>query len=324
MTKTLVKDPEAIRLGVIGMTEGNGHPYSWSAIINGYDRERMTKECPFPGIPGYLNLQPPEAFGIDGMRVTQVFCDDRKDAEQVSKLSLVPTVADTPEAMIRHVDAVLIATDIGGEHVTRARPFVEAGIPVFIDKPLCDNAADLAVFEKWVADGAAILSSSSTRFAAEYAPYQCPNAPLGEWRFIAMPMAKKWETYGIHALEAVYSITGPGYVSVRNTGTAERNIVHFKHRCGADVVIACGKGIVYGGAMALCGSKGNTTVVTKDTFSSFKAQLVEFAGYLKSGKRPYPFSNTAELMRLVIGGIESRERGGEEVTLKKHTKEEEL
>jgi len=313
MEKALVRDVQAIRLGVIGMTEGNGHPYSWSAIINGYDRERMTRECPFAGIPVYLNAQPPEAFGIDGVKVTHVYCDIRNDAEHVSALSCVPHVVDTPQALIGEVDAVLIATDIGGEHLERARPFVEAGVPVFIDKPLCDNAADLEIFERWVADGAAILSSSSTRFAAEYAPYQAPNAPLGEWRFIAMPMAKKWETYGIHALEAVYSITGPGYVSVRNTGAAERNVVHLKHRCGADVVIACGKEIVYGGALTLCGSKGNASVATKDTFSSFKAQLAEFVGYLQSGIRPYPFSNTAELMRLVIGGIDSRNRGGEEI-----------
>lgn len=317
MKQALVKDPQRIRLGVIGMTEGNGHPYSWSAILNGYDRVRMTRECPFAGIPAYLNAQPPEAFGIGGVTVTHVFCDDRKDAEQVSALSSVPNVVDAPEAMIGAVDAVLIATDIGGEHVARARPFVEAGVPVFVDKPLCDRAEDLAVFERWVAGGAALLSSSSTRFAAEYAPYQYPNAPLGEWRFIAMPMAKKWETYGIHALEAVYSITGPGYVSVRNTGTAERNVVHLKHGSGADVVIACGKGIVYGGAMTLCGSKGNAAVVTKDTFSSFKAQLAEFVGYLKSGTRPYPFSHTAELMRLVIGGIVSREKGGQEVFVNK-------
>ncbi len=315
MANALVKDPASVRLGVIGMTEGNGHPYSWSAILNGYDRERMTRECPFPGIPAYLNAQRPEAFGIDGVRVTHVFCDDRKDAEQVAALSRVPQVAETPQAMIGAVDAVLIATDIGGEHVTRARPFVEAGVPVFIDKPLCDNAADLAVFEKWAAEGAAVLSSSSTRFAVEYAPYQFPNAPLGGWRFIAMPMAKKWETYGIHALETVFSITGPGYVSIRNTGTPERNVVHLRHHCGADAVIACGKGIVYGGALALCGAKGNATVVAKDTFSSFKAQLAEFVGYLRSGIRPYPFSHTVELMRLVIGGIESRERGGIEVFL---------
>ncbi|MDD4101725.1 MAG: Gfo/Idh/MocA family oxidoreductase [Kiritimatiellae bacterium] len=311
----LVKQPDAIKLGVIGMTEGNGHPYSWSAIINGYDRERMTKECPFAGIPVYLNARGAGDFGIGGARVTHVFCDDRKDAEHVAALSLVQHVVGTPEAMLGEVDAVLIATDIGGEHVARAKPFVEAGVPVFIDKPLCDNPQDLAVFEGWIKAGAVILSSSSTRFAAEYEPYQHPHVPLGDWRFIAMPMAKKWETYGIHALEAVFSITGPGYVSVRNTGTPERNLVHLRHDCGADVVIACGKEIMYGGAMLLCGTKGNATVVTKDTFASFKAQLAEFVGYLKSGIRPYPFSHTAELMRLVIAGIESRGRGGAEVTV---------
>ena len=26
-----------INLGLIGISEGNGHPYSWSAIINGYN-----------------------------------------------------------------------------------------------------------------------------------------------------------------------------------------------------------------------------------------------------------------------------------------------
>ena len=311
----LVRDADNIRLGMIGMTQGNGHPYSWSAILNGYDRARMATECPFPGIPGYLNLQPPGAFGIAGARVTHVYCDARSDAEHVAALSHVPHVVETPEALIDAVDAVLIATDIGGEHVRRARPFVEAGVALFIDKPLCDTTADLAQFQRWVADGAAILSSSSTRYAAEYTPYQAPGAPLGAWRFIAMPMAKKWETYGIHALEAVYSITGPGYVSVRNSGTAERNVVHLKHRCGADVVIACGKGIVYGGAMTLCGAEGNATIVTKDTFASFKAQLAAFIGYLRSGVRPYPFSQTEELMRLVIAGIESREQGGSEVML---------
>ena len=45
-----------IRLGMIGMNDGNGHPYSWSAICNGYDPIEMEK-CSFPIIPNYLNKQ---------------------------------------------------------------------------------------------------------------------------------------------------------------------------------------------------------------------------------------------------------------------------
>ena len=55
-------------------------------------------------------------------------------------------VVDAPEDVIGKVDAVIIATDRGDEHVWRAKPFVEAGLPVFVDKPLADNQDDLQQF----------------------------------------------------------------------------------------------------------------------------------------------------------------------------------
>ena len=122
--KSWVKNPDAIRLGIIGMTEGNGHPYSWSAIFNGYDREAMTRECPFAGIPAYLNKETADKLRIIGANVTHIFCGRRQDAEHVAKCSLIPRIVDKPESMIGKVDAVIIATDIGGEHVERARPFL--------------------------------------------------------------------------------------------------------------------------------------------------------------------------------------------------------
>lgn len=29
-----------LKIGILGMTEGNGHPYSWSAMFNGFDPEK--------------------------------------------------------------------------------------------------------------------------------------------------------------------------------------------------------------------------------------------------------------------------------------------
>ena len=43
-------DRKEIRLAMLGMVDGNGHPYSWSAMFNGYDAAEMAK-CPFPVIP---------------------------------------------------------------------------------------------------------------------------------------------------------------------------------------------------------------------------------------------------------------------------------
>lgn len=40
----MVPDPNNIRLAMLGMVEENGHPYSWSAIINGeFDAEEMSR-----------------------------------------------------------------------------------------------------------------------------------------------------------------------------------------------------------------------------------------------------------------------------------------
>ncbi|MFW6060564.1 MAG: Gfo/Idh/MocA family oxidoreductase, partial [Phycisphaeraceae bacterium] len=136
----LVADPSNIRLAMLGMVEGNGHPYSWSAIVNGsYDADAI-HEGGYAGIVDYLSAQPPEALGIDGATVTHVWCDTPGDAERVARAADVAHVVDRPEQVIGEVDAAVIATDIGGEHLERARPFIEAGLPVFIDKPLTDRA----------------------------------------------------------------------------------------------------------------------------------------------------------------------------------------
>lgn len=315
---SLVKKPDEIRLAVLGSTPGNGHPYSWSAMFNGYNRELMTKECPFAGIPVYLNKQPVETLTIPGAKVTHICCvgEGGFTADHVAKCSLIPHVVERPTDVIGHVDAVIIATDIGGEHVARARPFVEAGLPVFIDKPLTDNAPDLKVFQEWVAAGRPILSSSSMRYTKEYMPYRISTRELGALRFVSISTPKSWETYGIHALEGMYPILGPGFISARNTGTHERNIVHLKHRCGADVVIVASADMYGGfGHLQLIGTAGHAHVSSGDTFYSFKSQLEAFIGYLRTGVRPFPFTDTVELMQLLIAGLRSREDGGREVLL---------
>ena len=312
----LVRRIDDIRLGIIGMTKGNGHPYSWSAIFNRYDKEAMTKECPFAGIPVYLNKEDYDTIGIPGAKVVMVHCDQHKDAEHVAKLSLVPEIAETPEEMIGKVDAVIIATDIGGEHVRRAMPFIEAGIPLFIDKPLCDNAEDLEFFRRAIQGGAKILSSSCMRYSKEIRPYFHGNChELGKLRFIFMPMPKQWETYGIHALEAVFALTGPGFVSIRNTGSETRNVVHLKHKNEIDVVIGNISDSIYAPDIAMIGTQGRMTIHIQDSYTSFRDQLVAFVNYLRTGISPIPFSETEELIRLVIGGIDSRRNHGKEILI---------
>ncbi|MCM8814808.1 MAG: hypothetical protein NC931_02315 [Candidatus Omnitrophica bacterium] len=40
----------------------------------------------------------------------------------------------------------------------------------------------------------------------------------------------------------------------------------------------------------------------------FKKQLEEFTNFVKTGKLPFPFSQTVEIIKVVIAGIKSREK----------------
>ncbi|MBQ4036737.1 MAG: Gfo/Idh/MocA family oxidoreductase [Clostridia bacterium] len=305
-----------LRIGILGMTEGNGHPYSWSAMFNGYNKEEM-ETCGFPVIPRYLEKQPPETFGIPGAKITCICCTgyaEREEAEHMARAALIPTVYDRPEEMIGNVDAVIVATDDGNEHVDRCRPFIEAGIPMFIDKPLVNKEEDLRTFMQWRKEGAQFITSSCMRYAKEYEIFYKNHYELGKLFYICSPMAKKYETYGIHALEAMYPLLGQGFVSVRNTGTFERTVAHIKHENGCNVNVI--QGIGMGGAgMLVIGEHGSRYLTAGDSYYCFKKQLDLFVHWLRTGEEPFPFAESVELMKMVIAGLRSREEGGREVFL---------
>ncbi len=307
------------KIAMLGMVDGNGHPYSWSAMFNNYNKEAM-EDCGFPVIPRYLEKEPLESFGVRGAKITHIWTDDPADAKKVAKASLIPNIVEKPEDVIGQVDAVIIGTDKGGEHVWRTKPFVEAGLPIFVDKPLVDTVEDLKTFIEWRRQGARILSSSSLRYCKEYIPYQLSTNELGKLRYINMTMNKSWERYGIHALEPVFSITGPGYVSVQNTGGINNNILHLTHKDGIDVNLA----VIYdtaGSPMKLVGTADSVTIPVKDSYFAFHKQLDLFVNYLETGEEPFPFDHTIELMEIIIAGIRSREEGGRKVYLDEIRKE---
>jgi len=305
-----------IRIAMLGMIEGNGHPYSWSAIVNGYDPAEMA-ECPYPGIPVYLGRQPLETVRIPGARVTHIWTDDPADAAKVARASKVGHVVARPEDVIGHVDAVVISTDDGDDHVRRARPFIAAGLPVFVDKPMATNIADLDQFLRWHLEGATILSTSGMRYAPEMREVAARREQLGELRWITSFTSKTWERYGIHALESVYPILGPGFLHVRTEHQPGSDIVHLRHRSGIQVTLAAIHDALGSfGSVHVYGTKGQLPLRLTDTYTAFRDQLLAFIELLRSGRRPLPFSHTVELMAIIIAGVRSRAEGGRAVTVR--------
>ncbi len=299
-----------LRLAMLGMIEGNGHPYSWSGIVNGYNPDEMAK-CPYPGITAYMGRQPLESVRIPGARVTHIWTDDPADAPKVAAASLIANVVSQPEEVIGQVDAAIIATDDGNDHVRRARPFIEAGLPTFIDKPMATNIADLRQFVQWHREGRIMLSTSGMRYAPEMRLSDAQRAHLGDLRWITSFTCKTWERYGIHALEAVEPLLGTGFLTVQAHSDEGGDVMHLTHRSGVRLTIGALHD-AYGsfGAVHLYGTKGDLALKLSDTYNAFRSQLVAFIDMLHTGTRPLPFDETVELMAVIIAGIRSREQNG--------------
>jgi len=304
-----------IKLAMLGMVDGNGHPFLWSALCNGYDRDEMSN-CPFPAIPIHLVAVPKDKLRIPDVQVTHVWADDKDNAEAAARAALIPNVVEHPEDVIGKVDAVCIPTDKGWEHVDRVKPFIEADVPIFVDRPLCDKEEDLAQFMKWYADGIPILSSSSSRYAEEIHEMIKGMGEVGDMRLVSGCTAKSWERHGIQALEGLLRIVGPGFLSVRNVGAEDRNIVIIRHRSGADCVVYAYKdGYGGSGSYQVIGTEGIRACKVSDKFHALRGQLEAFLEFARTRTYPFPPEETFELIRIIIAGIRSRTQGGTETSI---------
>jgi len=192
-----------LNIGVIGMSDGNGHPYSWSAIFNGYDQKFM-KDCPFPVIPEYLREQnfPEDGLGHLG-EVTHIWTQDLDISNHISKASRIKYVVENMEDMIGEIDAVLLARDDAENHFKLAKPFIDAGLPIFIDKPLAlsvEEAEKILELQKYENQ---VFSCSSIRFADELDLSVSEKDQLGKILHVEAAVPKQWDTYAIHIIEPV-------------------------------------------------------------------------------------------------------------------------
>lgn len=187
-----------LKIGIIGLSEGNGHPYSWSAIFNGFNKEIL---CPFEVIPDYLNKEDfSKSFLSNLGKVTHIWTQNREMSKSIADFAFIDTIVDHPEEMIKEVDAVLLARDDAENHYELAKVFIENNIPIFIDKPLAYNLEEA---EKIYAinKNSLIYTCSSIRFAKEFSEKFVDGK-----HYVNAIVMKSWERYGIHIIEPVVSM----------------------------------------------------------------------------------------------------------------------
>jgi len=84
------------------------------------------------------------------LEVVGVYSDDRESAEKLKEAFGV-AVMDSYDELVGKLDAVIVTARHGDNHLKYAKPYMESGIPMFIDKPITcteEDALELARLAK--------------------------------------------------------------------------------------------------------------------------------------------------------------------------------
>lgn len=283
-----------INLGVIGLSPGNGHPYSWSAIFNGYSKREMEK-CGFPSIPEYLNKRNWPDECIKEARVTHIWTQSRSLSLQIAAATLIPNVVDSLHEMIGKVDAVLLARDDAENHRIYAEIFINAGIPIFIDKPIALSISELDYLYSLKKYDWQIFTCSALRYAEEFKLTKSDINRIGKIKYISATTSMDWDKYAVHVIEPILKILGtPNSITcVSNFNLDSATYLRFKMNENLLVDIAAlGDLAVAPLELSIYGSVGYKKLTFIDTFAAFKSALQDFIEGIneQSCKSPYDFN----------------------------------
>lgn len=229
-------------------------------------------------------------------------------------------IVDSIPALLEKVDVVLIESVDGRKHLEQARPVFEAGKPVFIDKPLAASLADaVAIAELAKKHDVAWFSASSLRFGPGIAAMRGSNEKVGDVLGCAAwspaptdPTHPDLFWYGIHGVETLFTIMGPGCVSVTRTHTPDVDLVTGTWEGGR---IGTFRGIRKGAADYGAMVFGSKAITPSGGFGGYQPLVVEIARFFKTGKAPVAPDETLQIIAFMEAAEESKRQGGKPVTI---------
>jgi hypothetical protein len=230
-------------------------------------------------------------------------------------VEIVPSIA----ALLEKVDVVLIESVDGRPHLAQARPVFEAGKPCFIDKPFTASLADAREIVRLSKDtGTPFFSCSCSRFQPEIqalardAGVGKVTKVQGSAPFNVEPHHPDLFWYGIHGVEALYTVMGPGCVSLKREPGEETDVTTGTWKDGRIGVFRGVRKGDYKPVIKVWGAEG--TVETKGGFS-YGGLVETMARFFHTRKPPIDPAETLEIIEFMTAAQRSKERGGAEVRL---------
>src|SRR5687768_6651647 len=301
-----------IRIGIIGTD--SSHSVAFTQLLN--DKSSPTHVPGARVVAAFKGGSP----DVEASR-TRI---DRFAAELERKWGI--TFVNSIEELTAKVDAVLLLSVDGRPHLSQVRPVFATKKRVFIAKPLTASYADARDIVRLSREtGVPFFSSSSLRFVADVQAIKNSDKHggiLGAFTFgpeNLEPHHPDLFWYGIHAVEMLYTLLGPGCVEVTRVKTDSGDTVVGRWKDGR---IGTMRGLIRGkqdyGAVAF----GTNAVIATPVpmRSDYRGLLVEIVKFFQTGVPPIQPDETLEIIAFMEAAELSKARGGTPVALAEVTR----
>lgn len=290
-----------LRLGLIDFD--TSHAYEFAARLNhrGIAEDQWVDGATVVvGCPGKSIIYP-ERIPVETKRIE----------------SLEFPLVSTPEEMLAHnLDAVLIESNCGQQHLERAEFFLTHKMPVFVDKPFACSRKDAErMFELADKAGVPLMSSSSLRYAPEVVEFRQSSASAEKPIIAAVtygpaelnPKNPGFFNYGIHAVEMLYALLGRGCESI---ACVSGNFGDMATGVWADGRIGSVRGDRPSRGFGFLGFTDRARHVDVSTQYIYRELLKEIVRMFETGKSPIDPAETLELVSYIEQAADSAANHG--------------
>jgi predicted dehydrogenase len=305
-----------------------------SAITRAADEGKVIRigiiGCDTSHVPAFTNLfNDPKAEGdLAGFRVVAAFpggspdipsSRDRVEGYTRQLRDKGIEIVDSIPRLLEKVDVVLLESVDGRPHLEQVRPVFAARKPVFIDKPLAGTLADaIAIYELGKQSGTPWFSASSLRFSPGIIGNRLTKdvgdiQKVEAWSPCSLePHHPDLFWYGVHGVEILYTIMGPGCLSVERRQDDTTIWVTGKWKDG--------RVGIFRGAYNGKSDYGATITGTKGTkqagkYEGYKPLCEQIGRFFKTGVSPVDHDETLEMFAFMEAADESKRQSGASVTL---------
>ena len=298
---TQYTNAEEIKVGIIGLD--TSHVLAFTKAFNDAKAEGALADCKV--VAAYPKGSPDIESSTS--RVP-------KYTQQMKEMGveIVPSI----EALLEKVDAVCLETNDGRPHLEQVLPVLKAKKRVFIDKPISASLEDaIAIFAASEKYGVPLFSSSSLRFSKQNQMVR--NGSIGKVTYAKTGSPASIEKthpdlfwYGIHGVESLFTVMGPGCATVRRATTADGRVevtgTWHDGRIGVFRQAKGNKG--YGGRAR--GERGEAPAGAYDGYAPLVTEIVKF---FRTGVPPVPKRETIEIFAFMEASDESKRLDGKPV-----------